>query len=377
MTEHKKHATLAKPGNGNFHRLEFAIMGMPCGGIKALANTLISSLASLKIAYVDADHQGEATGGGIPEVMHEGAWMAYTDKINFGRFDLAHQPLLFQNQRFFDQVDLVLVNGNHFKAAKQILVLDPKKPLEKKIDKITHPVVVITTESQQDIPHQLIEKFPEIDSLPKFSLEDSEGISSWLQLQYEKPPIKGLLLVGGESTRMGKDKSQLAYHGKPQVDHLLDLMKQLEIPSFISSKHEPTAGEQPNPFILDSFIGLGPFGGILSSMREDPKAAWLVVACDLPLVTVDTLQQLIAQRDTSALATAFYNEATGFPDPLITLWEPKAYPMMLHFLSLGYSCPRKVLINAEVKIIHPKRPEEIMNVNTPEDFEKAQAILHG
>jgi len=79
------------------------------------------------------------------------------------------------------------------------------------------------------------------------------------------------------------------------------------------------------------------------------------------------LQQLIAQRDPSKIATAFYNSDTDFPEPLITIWEPKSYPILLHFLSLGYSCPRKVLINSDVKVVRLMDESVLVNVNTEEE----------
>jgi molybdopterin-guanine dinucleotide biosynthesis protein A len=85
--------------------------------------------------------------------------------------------------------------------------------------------------------------------------------------------------------------------------------------------------------------------------------------------------QLIQARNPSKIATAFFNEATGLPDPLITIWEPKAYPEVLHFLSLGYSCPRKVLINSNTEVIQPVDPQTLINANSPEEYEQVMKIL--
>jgi molybdopterin-guanine dinucleotide biosynthesis protein A len=63
------------------------------------------------------------------------------------------------------------------------------------------------------------------------------------------------------------------------------------------------------------------------------------------------------------------------PEPLITIWEPESYPVLLSFLAKQYSCPRKVLLNSETTLLEPPNPDALMNVNTPEDVEKAEAIL--
>ena len=129
------------------------------------------------------------------------------------------------------------------------------------------------------------------------------------------------------------------------------------------------------PIIADTFLELGPFGAILSAFRHDPNAAWLVVACDLPLLDAKTLDFLIKNRNLSAVATAFRSpqSADSFPEPLITIWEPRAYPILLSFLAQGISCPRKMLINSEIHLLHAPNNEALSNVNTPE--EKAEMEL--
>jgi molybdopterin-guanine dinucleotide biosynthesis protein A len=102
-------------------------------------------------------------------------------------------------------------------------------------------------------------------------------------------------------------------------------------------------------------------------MMSAPDCAWLVIATDLPLINEETLQQLIRERDPSKIATAFYNPETKFPEPLITLWEPKAYAILLSFLAQGIACPRKVLINSEVHLVKPTHPVWLTNVNTPDE----------
>jgi molybdopterin-guanine dinucleotide biosynthesis protein A len=57
-------------------------------------------------------------------------------------------------------------------------------------------------------------------------------------------------------------------------------------------------------------------------------------------------------------------------EPLITIYEPKAYPILLQYLAQGYSCPRKMLINNDVEIVEVD-DDLIQNINTPEEFEMA------
>jgi molybdopterin-guanine dinucleotide biosynthesis protein A len=121
--------------------------------------------------------------------------------------------------------------------------------------------------------------------------------------------------------------------------------------------------------IYDTFEGLGPFGAILSAFRENPNVAYLAAACDYPNLDKKALQFLISNRDPSKIATCFYNPETKFPEPTICLWEPRAYGRLLYFLSLGYACPRKVLINSDINMITYEDDKILNNVNTPEEYE--------
>jgi molybdenum cofactor guanylyltransferase len=65
-----------------------------------------------------------------------------------------------------------------------------------------------------------------------------------------------------------------------------------------------------------------------------------------------------------------------FPEPLITIWEPRAYPLLLQFLSQGYSCPRKVLINSDVELLQVPDVQAIQNVNYPEQRDAAMQYFN-
>ena len=189
--------------------------------------------------------------------------------------------------------------------------------------------------------------------------------------------INGLVLAGGQSRRMGRDKSSIQWHGKEQQYYMADLLKPLCNKVYISHRQgQETETNKSYKTLIDTYNAIGPYGAILSAFRFQPDAAWIVVACDLPLLGSDTLQYLLAHRDINAMATTFQSPHDGLPEPLITIWEPKSHEILLSFLSNGYTCPRKVLIkNSNTHILQPPYPEALMNVNTPEDFKRAEQII--
>ncbi len=190
------------------------------------------------------------------------------------------------------------------------------------------------------------------------------------------PKLNGLLLAGGKSQRMGNPKDKINWHGKEQRYYAADLLAPFCDEVFISCRQDQLENFDPNYNALtDTFLNMGPFGGILSALRSQRDKAWLVVACDLPLLDEKSLEFLIENRNIEKAATTYESPFDGLPEPLITIWEPKSYPLLLNFLGSGITCPRKVLINSDTLILKPGNPDSLMNVNTPEDMAKAQEIL--
>ena len=373
MKKHQKHTKMTRPNFGEFGRNETAIVGAPCGDIKDLAYGLIRHFGKkYKLAYADADHASFDNPQKTKE-LKEGAFAAFTDHNVFERFDYVNKTDKFERNRRFAEADFIFINGNHFAGQKQVVIIHPKKAasLKKKAGKLTNVELILLAENEAEIPVWLKENLGEkLSQIPIYQLSDNQSITTYFENRLADliPPIHGLVLAGGKSMRMGRDKGTIDYHGKPQREYAFDMLNSLCEKTFLSGRKEQiTEWKNQFPTVADTFTGLGPFGAILSAFRENPNTAWLCVACDLPLLTEKALQQLIAQRDPSKIATAFYNSDTKFPEPLITIWEPKSYPILLHFLSLGYSCPRKVLINSDVKVVRLMDESVLVNVNTEEE----------
>lgn len=194
----------------------------------------------------------------------------------------------------------------------------------------------------------------------------------------DKPHLYGLVLAGGKSVRMGHDKSIMQWHGKEQRYYMADLLQQVCEKAFISCRPEQQSEINSDYTTLpDNVTGAGPLIGILSALKAYPNAAWLVTACDLPLLDIATLQYLIQNRDTTSIATTFKSPHDGLPEPLITIWEPSSLERLHAHIADGFTCPRKALIRNEgkVTILIPKNPDTLINANTSEDVDKVKEIL--
>ncbi len=173
--------------------------------------------------------------------------------------------------------------------------------------------------------------------------------------------LNGLVLSGGKSTRMGKDKSLINYHGKPQRDHLIDLLKPYCECVFISSPKNTKSSQTliPDHFDLDS-----PLNGILSAFHFDPVASWLTIPVDMPNIDSKAVEYLIKHRDEHKTATCFSDSEGQNPEPLFTIWEAKAKPILFAFFNNGESSPRKFLLENDIHMVKPLSPSVLINVNT-------------
>ncbi len=377
---HGKHASLVRPITGNFGRNEWAIVGAPCINIKLLANDIISALSlTYKCAYSDASHNDEIILP--PGRLASGAVLEYTDQQNYHQFNYSTglKPIHFKQQ--FADADLVLVNGNHQPAKAQVVIIYNNKSasLQKRLAQLTNVELILLADNVDDVFDFIKEAIPGWQQLPIYRLDETDKIIAFFEtkMQQATPKLNGLVLAGGQSTRMGHDKGALNWYGKEQRYYMADMLKEYCDEVFISCRAvQQQEIDSTYRTLADTFTGLGPYGAILSAFRENPNSAWLVVACDMPLLDANTLQNLLDNRDPSSIATAFENGYDGLPEPLITIWEPKSYPVLLAFLAQGYSCPRKVLINSYTKSLKAVDADALSNVNTPEDFEKIKRQIH-
>ncbi len=195
-------------------------------------------------------------------------------------------------------------------------------------------------------------------------------------------PLYGLVLTGGKSTRMHKDKSLLNYHGKSQVAFCYDLLGGLCERVFISNRQDQAhwPGHKALPQIHDrpKYQNIGPLAGILSAMDKYPNVAWLVLACDLPYVKPKTLEVLLKKRNPLKIATAYLSSHDGLPEPLCAIYEPRGHAKILDFLQTGIVCPRQILIRSDIELLDPQDKTALDNINDPEEYKAAlKKVQHG
>ena len=351
------------------HTNEIIFSGYSNSGKTTLIESLTQRMSHYKVGYVkhDAhkfvmDYEGKDTqrvsqAGAKAVSINDSKRSAFLREGSLNYIDLKNQLV---------DLDLVFVEG--FKSSKgmKFIVLDSdldilKDPLE------YDPNLVIGYIGESETAPK------EIDSARYFCRENLDELVEEIEsilIQRQVRPLKGLVLVGGRSSRMGEDKSDLIYHsGQTQAEYAVSQLR-----DFCDEVYLSVRSDQKSHFsklncqqISDKFIEMGPMGGILSAQQEDPNSAWLVLACDLPYLNDETLKKLVAERSPFKNATCFSSSSDGMPEPLCAIYEPKSYVRLMQFLAQGFRCPRKVLLNSEVKLIDLDVNSALDNVNHPNE----------
>lgn len=182
--------------------------------------------------------------------------------------------------------------------------------------------------------------------------------------------MKALILIGGQSARMGAQKYLMNVNGQPQYVHLYQLLTEAGLDVCISCNVEQYRSLPQSYYkLVDQFDAIGPIGGLVAAINHSPEEPWLVVACDLVNVTKETINHLIEAADEEHDVITYQIDGSKHLETTITIYRPSAFRNVLDAVEMGLYSLQRVLQNAKVKTIAPGDASELKNVNEPEDLE--------
>jgi molybdopterin-guanine dinucleotide biosynthesis protein A len=133
----------------------------------------------------------------------------------------------------------------------------------------------------------------------------------------------GVVLAGGQSSRMGRDKALIEINGRTLLDRALDKLEPHVQELLVIG--DPMKYGHVGPFVVaDDIPGVGPLGGIVTAMRYASHDRLLVLACDMPHVTAELFaflkQGLCGDRN------AFVPSCDGRIEPLVAAYHRRCRP---------------------------------------------------
>ena len=181
----------------------------------------------------------------------------------------------------------------------------------------------------------------------------------------------GLLLAGGHSRRMGTDKAQLDWHGRPLIEHQAATLAATGAwPLLLSCRPEQSATPVGFQRVEDQSPDGGALRAFVDALNAAPTPVLAVLAVDLPLATADFLTRLTGlARDTAISVVP--QHADGY-EPMAAAWHRSALPVLRAALGTGQSLQQACAILQTQNLLqpHPLTPNEITlltNLNRPSD----------
>ena len=177
----------------------------------------------------------------------------------------------------------------------------------------------------------------------------------------------GYVLVGGKSSRMGRDKALLPFHGRTLAEVVAGAVSAAAGPTALVGGSRRMAPVEFG-FVPDLYPGEGPLGGILTALQHS-RADWnLIVACDMPGLKVDFLRQLLDAADCREGDALVPAGPSGLLEPLCAAYHRRSRQGLHAAFARGV---RKIAAALEeVRTVRWPVPEMsyFHNVNTPEDW---------
>ena len=342
----------------DYHSNSWSFIGADCSIIKDwVLDCVKGKNLDFSSAYIDAFHgdKGSLHSGLNTEVlMYEvKGEMDTSSKLN---------PLALRTA--FNAQDCLLVNGNHYHAANQIVFIQEKKykSLKKKVGRLNNvkAIVFLDQEELHDYLPEVLKK-----NIPTFKRDEIDAFAKWFAQQYQAPELYGLVLNGGKSSRMGSPKGEMKIHGEAMWRFAYHQLSEFTEQTFLSVKNGLDTLDVP--VIKDQFLEMGVLGALLTAFQHHPNKAFLIVANDNPALSKKTLEQLVACREPKAGATCAVNTSSNRKEPLYAIWEPKSRIALMNALFSGNYKLSEVLENLEVNEVAVD-DKYLANINTPEDL---------
>ena len=196
--------------------------------------------------------------------------------------------------------------------------------------------------------------------------------------------VEGFILVGGQSSRMGVDKSQLLFGAQTGVEHIAAALGALTPRiRLVGARSQDNYAALQN--IPDTFESWGALGGIHAALAACESEWAAIAACDLPLVTAELFLRLskLALQEESRFDAIVPIQPDDRPQPLCAIYcRESCLAAAKQLIAENEHKPRSLLAKVRTRWVKfdalsdlPGAQDLFLNVNTPNDYERARRIL--
>lgn len=185
--------------------------------------------------------------------------------------------------------------------------------------------------------------------------------------------FSGLVLAGGRSRRMGREKALVDFDGQPLVKRVADRLARVADPVLVATGNPGRLGHLGYQELADVASGCGPLGGLVAGLEASPHELVAVVAVDMPHLSPELLELLVSVRRGEDAVVPL--GSTGL-EPLHAVYSTSALPSMREALARGRYGLQQLLSHLRVREVPASEwaaatvdPRFAFNINRPEDLE--------
>jgi len=188
--------------------------------------------------------------------------------------------------------------------------------------------------------------------------------------------ISAVLLAGGESRRMGKDKAALLFRGKPLWQIQLELLRKLEpMEILVSARSDPPWRPPHMQFVADDPPSRGPLSGLTASLAGMRGTHLLALAIDMPFMNEEYLRSLCGQIEPGRGVLPMIGDRA---EPLAAIYPAEAHADVVTALSgieFSLQTLTKELVEVgKLRLLNVAKKEQTLfwNLNEPADLDLSQ-----
>ncbi len=172
--------------------------------------------------------------------------------------------------------------------------------------------------------------------------------------------------MGGRSSRMGRDKALLEWHGTPLAEHVAQAV-QHAAGSVMLIGDPSRYGGLGYEVRADDCPGLGPAGGVATALRLG-RAEWnLMVACDMPNISPEALQLLLERTQTSQANCIVPVGSNCELEPLCAVYHARCLEPLDQAIRENRLRMKDLVVELGADLVTGLEPRWLVNFNTPED----------
>jgi molybdopterin-guanine dinucleotide biosynthesis protein A len=176
-----------------------------------------------------------------------------------------------------------------------------------------------------------------------------------------------IIMAGGDSSRMGIDKSMLQIKDEPIIKHICDQLRNTFNQILISTDEAEKYAFLGFDCIPDKIPGQGPLMGIASALEASANELNFIIACDIPYIDIRFVRKMLAEAQAADMVIP--TNGNGKHEPLFAIYNKSALKAMNQVLSSGKRKISDVFAHCEVRYIKLKA-KHFTNLNTMEEYEE-------